>query len=99
MALQTRNSGLHNAVLGQRIRHPSSTNFDDDLLINAAYRLYRMYCDDYGSVALDSDDESKHVLEEPVKVIPDSEADTDEENDRSEIPRETDLDTGLPPIK
>lgn len=96
--LQASSSSKHNAMLGQRILHPKSTNFDegDDLEKPAAKRPKR---------EVTEDDETSDVSRpsSPSKfnrVIADSDADSEDE-DLSEPSktRRTDLETALPPIE
>ena len=89
-------------MLGQRIRHPPSTNFDDEFPIPAPKRLRRLDSND-SSRSLENgfDDE----LESPVKpILPrreiaDSEAESDDEDVPLENTRRTDLESALPPVE
>ena len=101
MALQTQSPTRHNQMLGQRIQHPASTNYEDDFPIPASKRLKRL--DSNGSsnsLKNGSDDE----LEAPASPIPcrreiaDSEAESDEEDAPLQSARRTDLESALPPV-
>jgi len=109
MALQSRSPASHNQMLGNRIRHPPSTNFEDDFETPTAKRLKRLDSTDSSlSRREDSEDEDNIVSSEtplrtprkPAREIPDSEADTDDEDNFSpEAVRKTDLESALPPVK
>ena len=108
MALQTRSPSSHNQMLGNRIRHPPSTNFDDDFEIPTSKRLKRH---DSTDSSLSRKEESGAEKEEERKTttidtprrfsqeIPDSEADSDDEEFLPEPSRRTDLESALPPVK
>lgn len=86
-------------MLGQRIPHPKSTNFDDKKLSphRPAKRLKREESDDVSEVEFaPSPSPSKHYRDE----VPDSDADSDAEDlDETDVHRQTDLESALPPIK
>ena len=109
MALQARSPADHNRVLGQRIRHPPSTNFDGDFPTPTAKRLKRLDSTDSSlsrrdeSPIEDDDDRTRHPPESPHlsrREIPDSEAESDDEDEflQGEFCK-TDLESALPPVK
>ena len=106
MVLQIQGSASHNTMLGQRVRHPASTNFDDgpDFKSPTAKRVKRRESTDssISRVGLEEDDFPRRS---PSRVfpqeIPDSEADSEEEDEsqsRTTI-HKTDLESALPPVK
>ena len=101
MILQARGEASHNQMLGQRIKHPPSTNFDDEFESPAAKRLKRLDSIDSSS----SCNESEEVAFEPrldasPREIRGSDAETDEEDVSFAAPtRRTDLEIALPPVK
>ena len=109
MALRARSTTSHNQLLGDRIRHPPSTNFDDDFKTPNAKRLKRLDSTDSslsrreGSVPEDENKGAQtpvELLRNPYREIPDSEAESDDDDDFfSEPSRRTDLESALPPVK
>ena len=102
MVLRVQSPASHNQVVGQRIRHPPSTNFDDDFKLPAAKRLKRY----------DSTDSSLTRIERKGKKyqsstantdsgeIPDSEAESlNDSNTVIEPKRETELENVLPAVE
>ena len=96
-------------VSGQRIPHPSSTQFDQDFQTPAAKRLKRLDSTD-SSLSRKDDSEAEDDIERdltpsaasrpPSREIPDSEDDPDDEDEIPlEASRKTDLETALPPVK
>lgn len=108
MALQARSPASHNQMLGRRIRHPPSTNYDDDFESPTAKRLKRLDSTDSSvSRRQDSDleDEGRTTPVQttparPTREIPDSEAESDDDDI---VPqdgnRKTELESSLPPVK
>lgn len=102
MALQSRSPAYHNQMLGNRIRHPPCTNFDDDFQTPTAKRLRRH---DSTDSSLSRRDESGEEIIAPTtppprpREIADSEAETDEEEHYVAGTQQTDLESALPPIK
>lgn len=103
MVLEAQTPASYNQMLGERIRHPPSTNFHDDFETPAAKRLKRLDSTD-SSLSRNVSDEDEHVPSSPGKrlvarEIPDSEAESDDDN---ELPRDvvhkTELESALPPI-
>jgi Fanconi-associated nuclease 1 len=91
MALQPRRPDSHNRLVGQRISHPKSTNFfeNENRSPRPLKRVKREETDD--SATSDAPTERR--------VIPDSDADSDDEEYTVPEPtRRTDLETALPPI-
>ncbi|KAI9874494.1 MAG: hypothetical protein M1830_009685 [Pleopsidium flavum] len=101
MVLQAQSPASHNQMLGERIRHPQSTNFDEDFGSPAAKRLKRLDSTD-SSYSLNASDEEVDRLDiKPLpQEIPDSEAETEDENEPFPIKtQQTDLESALPPVK
>ena len=109
MALQAQTSASHNEMLGQRIRHPPSTKFDDDFETPTAKRLKRLDSTDSSLSRREdgiSDEDEEHVQppsnppRKALREIPDSEAESDDDDDpRPEEIRKTELESALPPVK
>lgn len=101
MILQAQRATSHNQMLGQHIRHPPSTNFDDDFKSPAAKRLKRLDSTDSSYSRNASEEElSEQKPNASRKEIRDSEAETEDED--LSLPlrtRQTDLEIALPPIK
>jgi Fanconi-associated nuclease 1 len=95
MALQTRSPANHNQMLGRFIKHPKSTNFDDDGSPPAKrQRIQR----------LDTDDTSEESTAPPSpKLGPQDRNDDgsgeDKEDKSLKVQHQTDLESALPPIK
>ena len=89
-------------MLGNRIRHPPSTNFDDEFPSSKAKRLKRL---DSTDSSLSRRDESQEERSEPTtppapqKEIADSEAETDGDDDFVTGTQQTDLESALPQVK
>ena len=109
MVLQPRSPANHNQMLGQRIRHPPSTNFNGDFETPTAKRLKRLDSTDSSLSRRDSasedEDETNQTLlgtskKRPSREIADSEAESDDEEGfpTAEVPR-TDLESALPAVK
>lgn len=104
MALQARSPASHNQMLGHRIRHPPSTNYDDDFESPTAKRLKRLDSTDSSiSRRQDSDleDEGRTTpVQTTTREIPDSEAESDDDDI---VPqdgnRKTELESSLPLVK
>ena len=108
MALQARSPASHNQMLGHRIRHPPSTNYDDDFKTPTAKRLKRLDSTDSSpSRRQDSDPEDEgrttpiqRTLARSSREIPDSEAESDDDdNFVHDENRKTELESALPPVK
>ncbi len=101
MVLQAQSPAFHNQMRGERIRHPPSTNFDDDFGSPAAKRLKRLDSTDSSFSHNASDEEVDRLDTEPLpQEIPDSEAETEDEDEPlSNKTRQTDLESALPPVK
>ena len=108
MALQARSPASHNQMLGHRIRHPPSTNYDDDFETPTAKRLKRLDNTDSSiSRRQDSDLEDEGgttpIQRTPARLsreIPDSEAESDDDdNIAHDGNRRTELESTLPPVK
>ncbi|KAL8819885.1 MAG: hypothetical protein Q9223_001774 [Gallowayella weberi] len=88
-------------MLGQRIAHPPSTNFDDDFKIPPAKRLKRLDSTDSLS-QLPLYEESCDRSPQPASrrtEIADSEAESDEEEEGIPRASQTELESALPPVK
>lgn len=108
MALQVRSPASHNQMLGHRVRHPPSTNYDDDVETPTAKRLKRLDSTDSSlSRREDSDleDEGRatpiqRTRVRPSREIPDSEAESDDDDDLlRDGNRKTELESALPPVE
>ena len=108
MALQARSPASHNQMLGHRIRHPLSTNYDDDFETPTAKRLKRLDSTDSSiSRRQDSDFEDEGrttpIQRTPARSsreIPDSEAESDDDdNVLQDGNRKTELESALPQVK
>ncbi len=102
MALEPRSPASHNQMLGCKIRHPSSTNFDEEFKTPIAKRLKRLDSTN-SSLSRDGLDEEDDTLKvsprkPSYREIADSEAESDDED---LLPRasQTELENALPPIK
>lgn len=107
MVLQARSPATHNQMLGHRVRHPPSTNYDE-FESPIAKRLKRFdSADSSTSRREDSDleDEGRaspnhKISVRPRREIPDSEAESDDDYDiPQDVNRKTDLESALPPVK
>lgn len=103
MALQTQGGTRHNQLLGTRIPHPPSTNFDEDeFQTPRSKRLKR-------AESIDSSLSRQHESEDDAtslanvtpsrREIPDSEAETEKEDEGTSRFLKTDLEAALPPVK
>lgn len=108
MTLQARSPASHNQMLGHRVRHPPSTNHDDDFETPTAKRLKRLDSTDSSiSRREDSDleDEGRTTPIQrtpirPSREIPDSEAESDDDDSvlQDRNPK-TELESALLPVK
>ncbi|KAL8898846.1 MAG: hypothetical protein Q9207_006500, partial [Kuettlingeria erythrocarpa] len=101
MVLSARSRASHNQMLGQRIAHPPSTNFEEGFDLPAAKRVKRLDSIDTSPSPALSDEESFNVSPRTRfrrKEIADSEAESDDE---VRIPHasQTELESALPPVK
>ncbi|KAL2041465.1 hypothetical protein N7G274_005847 [Stereocaulon virgatum] len=109
MTLQAQSSSFHNQMLGSRIKHPPSTNFNDDFETPTAKRLKRHDSTDSSlsrKEASGAEDEEERettpidTLRRFSGEIADSEAETDDDDDfLPASSRKTDLESALPPVK
>lgn len=92
-------------MLGQRIRHPPSTQYEEECGMPTAKRLKRLDSTDSSLYRKDSDNEDEDEdkaspLKSPSsREIADSEAESNEEDDLPNSSRKTDLESALPPVK
>lgn len=106
MVLQIQGSASHNTMRGQRVRHPASTNFDDDPDFKSptAKRVKRRESTD-SSISRIEVEEDDFPRRSPSRVFPreiaDSEADRDEEDESQSgtTVHKTNLESALPPVK
>ncbi len=101
MALQSQKPALHNQMLGNKIRHPSSTKFDEEFPSSPAKRVKRLHSTDSSLSRGDENrDERNGLPNSPVlrREIADSEAESDEDEIVSRS-QQTDLESALPPVK
>lgn len=104
MVLQPQRSASHNQMLGQRIRHPPSTKFDEDFKTPIAKRIKRIDSTDSSYSRDDSHDEDSvrgppSLSRTQSKEIPDSEAESDDEEQLPPRASQTELENALPPTK
>jgi fanconi-associated nuclease 1 len=90
---------MHNQLLGEKVPHPISTNFNDDFSNPPAKRLKRN--DSMSSTDVSDDDSTPARTHSPPLTnrpeIPDSEDDGEDDNARP-CAGQTQLETALPPI-
>lgn len=101
MAFQPQSSASHNKILGQQIRHPPSTNFEAGFETPVAKRLKRLDSEDSSpsrTVSEDGDATYSTPCRTPSREIPDSEAESDEDDPPSST-QKTNLESTLPLIK
>ena len=101
MVLQDQSPASHNRMLGQRICHPPSTNFNDEFNTPVAKRLKRYESTDNSFSRADLED---NVRQSPTRIIvpsgiPDSQTES-EDDDETQAPsdRKTELESALPPV-
>lgn len=105
MALQPQSPASHNKMLGQRINHPPSTNFEEEFGNPVAKRLKRLDSTDSSlSRRLSEDDYDNDEGTSPThraysRTISDSEAESDDEESSPSATDRTDLEISLPPTK
>lgn len=101
--LQMQKPAMHNQMLGQRIPHPPSTKFEDEFETPIAKRLKRVESTDSSLSRHVSDEEDPEPVSSPNQLpreIPDSEAETDDEEKLPTLlPTKTNLESTLPTIK
>lgn len=102
MAFQPRSSASHNKMLGQQIRHSPSTHFEDGFETPVAKRLKRLDSED-STVSRTFSEDDNATCSPPRRAafreIPDSEAETDDEETPPSSTQKTNLESALPPIK
>lgn len=104
MALQTQSSASQNRMLGQRIQHPTSTNYHEEegFPNPSAKRLKRFDSTETslpGEESEDEDGRSTPSYKLYTREIPDSEAEDDEDERSPDAGRQTALESALPSIK
>ncbi|KAI4163863.1 MAG: hypothetical protein LQ342_002636 [Letrouitia transgressa] len=88
-------------MLGQRIRHPASTNYDDDYVDPNPKRLKRLDSTDSSLSRRGSDEEDVGTPNSPI-VRPNEIADSEAEDGEDDIifrGSQTELESALPPVK
>ncbi|KAI4151201.1 MAG: hypothetical protein L6R39_002083 [Caloplaca ligustica] len=91
-------------MLGQRIAHPPSTNFDEDFELPAAKRVKRVDSTDDSPPQTLSDDERVNSNDSPrpnvrCSGVADSEAESDDDEQQVPPASQTELESALPPVK
>jgi len=89
-------------MLGQKVPHPPSTKFDAEFGTPTAKRLKREASTDssLSRDVSDEDDLGRHSpLRHSAREIPDSEAESEEDEEFPSSARSTELESTLPPIK
>lgn len=108
MTLGIGSPSRHNQMLGQRIRHPPSTNFDEDYKNPTSKRLKRLDSTDSSLSRRDesaAEDEVERAPTPPrpssirTRGIPDSEAESDDDDAPLGVIPKTELESALPPVK
>jgi Fanconi-associated nuclease 1 len=109
MVLQTQSPASHNQMLGQRIRHPSSTKYNEEFETPTAKRLKRLDSTDSSISRRDDSEAEEEDAQIPTpqgpsrctaREIPDSEAESDDGDDLvAGTSRKTDLESALPPVR
>ena len=100
MVLDFQPANTHNAMLGRRIPHPSSTEFHDEDILPPAKRLKTLVSTDGEDSRDISEDEcSLRIPNHYRDEIPDSEDDNALEDSQTKPARPTELESALPPIK
>lgn len=101
MALQTQSSASQNRMLGQRIQHPTSTNYHEEegFPNPSAKRLKRFDSTETSLPSEDEDGRSTPTCRTYPQEIPDSEAEDDEDQRSPDAGRQTALESALPSIK
>jgi fanconi-associated nuclease 1 len=97
MALRTRSPSVHNKLLGEKIKHPPSANFDDDFPTSASKRLKRL------DSLETSDDENASRAQSPTSQsrteVSDSGGDGDDDRGVPLPSSQTALESSLPAVK
>ena len=104
MVLSLQSNASHNKMLGRRISHPPSTNYNDDFASPAAKRLKRLDSTDSSLSKTHSDDDDEHErVPSPRVTTPREVAESEAESDGEQLPpsasQPTELENSLPPIK
>ncbi|PSK42531.1 hypothetical protein B9Z65_4445 [Elsinoe australis] len=100
--LQERSPSKHNAMLGTKIAHPPSTNFDaaDDFEKRPVKRMKRSPPDEDDYEDTSPKRQQSKVVSHIDRTVPDSDTEPDGEDLLATAPeRKTDLETALPPIR
>lgn len=103
MALQARSPAYHNQMLGNRIRHPPATKFDDDDFQTPSAKRVKRHNSADSSLSRREESEGEDIGPTTTlatkREIPDSEAESDEDEDVPTGTQQTDLESALPPVK
>ena len=107
MTLQPQKDTFHNRMLGKKIQHPPSTNYDEDFEIPNAKRLKRLDNSDSPQSRREqsaTEDESEPLFpnlepcSRPRREVPDSEAESDDDFPQGQS-SQTELESALPSVK
>lgn len=102
MALSPRTPASHNQMLGRRIAHPPSTNFDEDFPIPAAKRTKRLDNVDGSPLRLSPEDGNLDGYSRPSfrrTAVTESEDESDTKEEQIPSANQTELESALPPVK
>jgi Fanconi-associated nuclease 1 len=101
MVVKPQSSTVHNAMIGRRIPHPSSTKFHDDDILPSAKRLKTLESTDgEDSTGISEDESNSRIPNRYRDEIPDSEDDDNALDQGQPKPaRPTELESALPSIK
>ncbi len=101
MVLESRGDQRHNAMVGRRIPHPTSTKFYDDGILPPAKRLKTFEStDEEDSTNVSSNEAIPRDIRGFRDEIPDSDEETDLEGDEKLAPQHpTELESALPAVK
>ena len=102
MVLQNQSTAIHNQMLGQRIRHPPSTNFDDEYDTPVAKRLKRYESTDSSLSRVELEDGFPQSPTRTVnsRGIPDSEIESEDDDvPQAHSSYKTELESALPSMK
>ena len=101
MVLHPQSGAAHNAMVGRRIPHPASTNYDED--VSPPAKRLKMFesTDGDDSRPVSEDEGFSRIPSRYRDEISDSDQEDDEDLDESQFKysRPTELESALPPIK
>lgn len=102
MVLFPLSTASHNEMLGQRIAHPPSTNFNEQFELPPSKRLKRLDSIQNQPSRTPSDSETYDASPRPTSrrsEVADSEAESDEEEEPFPSASQTELESALPSVK